>query len=93
MKSYLNKKFIVDDPNARIRKDDDLLAFVMENDRPKIIPRNTEIRVTDTRLLNDSVFVNADGFGWTAGNNLKNKLLNETLATFEPVVADIALKC
>ena len=56
MKSYLNKKFVVDDPDARVRKDDDLLAFVMENAKPKIIPRNTEISVTDTRLLNDSVF-------------------------------------
>ena len=75
MKSYLNKKFVIDDPDARIRKDDDLLAFKMENDKPQIIPRNTEINVTDTRLLNDSVFVNADGWGWTAGSNLKNKFL------------------
>lgn len=45
MKSYLNKKFVIDDPDARIRKDDDLLAFKMENDKPQIIPRNTEINV------------------------------------------------
>ena len=88
MKSYLNKKFVIDDPNARIRNDDDLLTFVMENDKPKIIPRNTEIQVTATRLLNDSQFVNAEGWGWTVGNNLKNKFLNETLATFEPVDDD-----
>lgn len=88
MKSYLNKKFVIDDPDARIRKDDDLLAFLMENDKPKIIPRNTEINVTDTRFLNEQVFVNADGWGWTAGNNLKNKFLNETLATFEPADDD-----
>lgn len=88
MKSYLNRKFVIDDPDARIRKDDDLLAFMKENDKPKIIPRNTEINVTDTLLLNDSVFVNADGWGWTAGNNLKNKFLNETLATFEPADDD-----
>jgi hypothetical protein len=84
MKSYLTKKFVIDDPDARIRKDDDLLAFVVENGRPKIIPRNTEINVTDTRILNDQLFVNADGWGWTAGKNLKNEFLNETLATFEP---------
>jgi len=88
MKSYLNKKFVVDDPDARVRRDDDLLAFVTENDQPKIIPRDTEISVSDTRLLNDSVFVIADNFGWTAGNNLKNKFLNETLATFEPADDD-----
>jgi hypothetical protein len=85
MKSYLNKKFVIDDPDARIRKDDDLLSFVTENGRPRTIPKGTEIKVSDTRLLNDSVFVNADGFGWTAGNNLRNKFLNETLATFPPL--------
>lgn len=84
MNSYLNKKFVIEDPDARVRKDDDLLAFVLENDKPKIIPRNTETNVSDVRLLNDQLFVNAVGWGWTAGNNLKNKFLNETLATFEP---------
>jgi hypothetical protein len=88
MNSYLNKKFVIEDPDARIRQDDDLLAFKLENDRPKLIPKNTEISVTDARLVNDQVFVNADGFGWTAGNNLKNKFLNETLATFEPANDD-----
>lgn len=84
MKSYLNKKFVIADPDARVRKDDDLLAFVMESSKPKLIPKGTEINVTDTKLLNDVVFVNADGFGWTSSKNLKNKFLNETLATFEP---------
>lgn len=88
MKSYLNKEFLIVDPDARIRKDDDLLAFVVENGKPKRIPKNTEINVTDARLLNDQVFVNADGWGWTAGNNLKNKFLNESLATFEPADDD-----
>jgi LAS superfamily LD-carboxypeptidase LdcB len=84
MKSYLNKKFVIEDPDARVREDDDLLAFVMENGKAKVIPKGTEINVTDTRLLNDAVFVNADGWGWTSSKNLKNKFLNETLATFEP---------
>jgi hypothetical protein len=88
MKSYLNKKFLNVDSDARIRKDDDLLSFVMEDGKPKRIPKNTEINVTDARLLNDQIFVNADGWGWTAGNNLKNKFLNETLATFEPTDDD-----
>lgn len=84
MKSYLNKKFIIEDPDARVREDGDLLAFVMENGKPKVIPSNTEISVTDTRISNDVVFVNAAGWGWTSSKNLKNKFLNETLATFEP---------
>lgn len=84
MKSYLNKKFVIEDPDARVRKDDDLLTFLLENGKPKVIPRNTEISISDVRLLNDQLFVNAINWGWTVGNNLKNKFLNETLATFEP---------
>lgn len=84
MQSYLNKTFVIDDPQARIRQDNDLLAFVMENGRPKLIPRGTEVRITDAKVFRDSVFVNAEGWGWTAASNLKNKFLNETVAVFEP---------
>ena len=35
MQSYLNKPFVIDDPQARLREGDDLLTFVMENE-----PRN-----------------------------------------------------
>ena len=88
MKSYLNKTFVIDDPQARIRTDDDLLSYVMENGKPKLIPIGTQIKVSDAKVLKDSVFVRADGFGWTAANNLKNDFLNETLATFEPTSND-----
>lgn len=90
MKSYIDKTFVVDDSQARIRKDDDLLDYIKdENGKPKLIPKGTEIHVTDTRVLKESsVFVNADGFGWTAANNLRNSFLNETLATFEPQDSD-----
>jgi D-alanyl-D-alanine carboxypeptidase len=88
MQSYLNKMFVIDDPQARVRLDQDLLSYVMENGKPKLIPRGTQINVTDAKLLKDSVFVRADGWGWTAGNNLKNFFLNETLATFAPVDND-----
>jgi D-alanyl-D-alanine carboxypeptidase len=84
MQSYLNKTFVIDDPQARIRPDNDLLTYVMEDGKPKVIPQGTAIRVTDTSLLKESVFVNAENWGWTAANNLKGKFLNETLATFEP---------
>src|SRR6476660_9313573 len=88
MKSYLNKTFVIDDPQARIRTDDDLLSYVMENGKPKLIPIGTQIKVSDAKVLKDSVFVRADGFGWTAANNLKNDFLNETLATFEQTSND-----
>src|SRR5438132_3090459 len=85
MQSYVNKTFIVDDPQARIRTDEDLLAYVMENGAPKLMPKGTEIKISDTRVLKESsVFVRADDWGWTAANNLRNRFLNETLATFEP---------
>ena len=85
MQSYLNKTFVIDDPDARVRQDDDLLSFVVEGGNPKRIPQGTEIRVTDAKALDEpSVFVKAENFGWTSAGNLKNKFLNETLATFEP---------
>jgi hypothetical protein len=84
MQSYLNKLFVIDDPQARLREGDDLMTFVMENNQPKLIPNGTEVRVTDARVLRDLVFVNAENFGWTAATNLKNKFLNETVGVFPP---------
>ena len=84
MQSYLNKTFVIDDPQARLRTGDDLLTWVMENGQPKLIPNGTEIRVIDARVLRDIVYVNAENFGWTAATNLKNKFLNETLGEFPP---------
>lgn len=85
MQSYLNKTFVIADPEARIRQDDDLLSYVMEGGKPRLIPQGTEIKVADTQVLKESsVFVRAETWGWTAANNLKNGFLNETLATFEP---------
>jgi len=84
MQSYLNKPFLIDDPQARLREGDDLLTFVVENGAPKLIPNGTEIRVTDARVMRDSVFVKAENFGWTAATNLKNDFLNETVGVFPP---------
>ena len=84
MQSYLNKPFLINDPQARLREGDDLMTFVMEGGQPKLIPNGTEIRVTDARVLRDSVFVNAENFGWTAATNLKNKFLNESVGVFPP---------
>ena len=84
MPSYLNKNFVIADPESRIRQDDDLLAYVIENGRPKIIPSSTSIEISDAKVFRESVFVNAVNWGWTAASNLKNKFLNETLATFPP---------
>lgn len=84
MQSYLNKPFVINDPQARLREGDDLMTFVMEDGRPKLIPNGAEIRVTDARVLRETVYVNAENFGWTAATNLKNKFLNETVGVFTP---------
>lgn len=84
MQSYLNKPFVISDSQARIRTGDDLLTYVMENDRPKLIPNGSEIRVTEARVLRETVYVNAENWGWTAATNLKNKFLNETVGVFAP---------
>src|SRR6185436_8855281 len=84
MQSYLNKPFFIADPEARIRTGEDLLSYVMENGKPKLIPNGTEIRVTDARVLRETVYVNAENWGWTAATNLRNKFLNETVGVFEP---------
>ncbi len=84
MQSYLNKSFVIGDPQARLREGDDLLTFMTENNQPKLIPNGTEVRIIDARVLRDLVFVNVENFGWTAATNLKNKFLNETVGVFPP---------
>ena len=84
MNSYLNKTFVIDDPKARVRKDEDLLSAVMVDGQPKLIPIGTQVKITDAKVFKDLVFVRVDGFGWTSKNNLKNKFLNETLRTIPP---------
>lgn len=85
MFSYMDKPFVIDDAQARIREDQDLLSYVLENGKPKLIPNGTPIRVTEAKVFKESVFVRAENWGWTAANNLKNNFLNETLAVFPPL--------
>ena len=84
MFSYIDKPFVVNDAQARIRQDEDLLSYVLEDGKPKLIPNGTTIKVTEAKVFKDAVFIRAENFGWTAANNLKNKFLNETLAEFPP---------
>jgi len=84
MKTYLTKTFLVDDPQARLRKPDDLLSYIMENGAPKLIPQGTQIQVSDVKLVNGRAFVLDNDWGWTAADNLKGDFLNETLEEFPP---------
>jgi hypothetical protein len=69
MKTYLTKTFLVDDPQARLRKPDDLLSYIMENGAPKLIPQGTQIQVSDVKLVNGRAFVLDNDWGWTAADN------------------------
>jgi hypothetical protein len=57
MFSYIDKPFLIDDPQARLREDQDLLSYVMENGAPKLIPNGTPIKVTEARIFKDTPFL------------------------------------
>lgn len=96
--SYKNKTFIVEDNDTRIRQND-LLTFakykagdVIPTDKQigdfKIIPKRTEVIVTDTKAdVNRTVFVFAQPAqpnvqipsGWTKAMNLEGSFLNELI--------------
>jgi hypothetical protein len=94
--SYLDKVFVVDDPDARLRRDDDLMAFVTDAaGKPVTIPKGAKIRVTDVRPAEAGsrtsiLFCRAtsadDGrsLGWTSTRNLVGKFTNETLGIVRP---------
>lgn len=87
-KSYENKTFIVEDPQARLRRPSDLLNFVVENDKIRVIPAGTSVRILDAQVFKDVVYVMAEGWGWTAATNLKGGFLNETISESAPAGND-----
>jgi len=94
--SYRSKTFIVTDPDARIRQDDDLMAFVLTTDGHfQVIPKGTQVRITDVKVAETGsrshiIFGragSADGsqiLGWTSTRNLDRKFTNETLGITGP---------
>jgi len=94
--SFKDKTFVVEDADARIRRDDDLIAFVLDaNGRVKTIPKGTSIRIAEVRTVetgsNSSiVFGRATSagtdevYGWTSTRNLSGKFMNETLRAVLP---------
>jgi hypothetical protein len=95
--SFLDKRFLVADPDARIRQGGDLMAFVTAPGGGfKTIPKGTQIRITEVRLAESGsanatlVFgraASADGgtdLGWTSTRNLDGKFMNETLGLVAP---------
>jgi hypothetical protein len=106
--SYKNKIFIVEDNDTRIRNND-LTTFakykagdVIPDDKQigdfKIIPRRTDVIITDTKVdANRNVFVFAQDAqarpeipsGWTKATNLEGSFLNELIG-FSPDGWDFA---
>lgn len=94
--SYRSKTFVVTDPDARVRRDDDLMAFVTgAGGGFKTIPKGTRIQVSDVRRVatgsqNALLFGHAlsadDGqpLGWTSTRNLERQFRNETLGALPP---------
>lgn len=103
--SYRAQSFLVVDPDARIRDPDDIWTYLVYGageDLPsgasegdyKLIPKGTEVRVSDVRIepAGSSVryFAHAtslDGatnFGWTSTTNFDGKFRNVTLGLIEP---------
>lgn len=94
--SFRDKTFVVVDPDARIRRDDDVIAFAPgDNGQFLTIPKGTEIRIVEVRVAetgsrSNIVFgraTSADSgkvFGWTSTRNLEGKFMNETIGLVPP---------
>jgi hypothetical protein len=93
--SYRGKSFTIADPDARIRKADDLMAFepapgggfraIANGKTVRIDAVSTVAAGTNATLI----FVHAvepsgEAIGWTSAGNLKGKFVNETLGRIEP---------
>jgi len=81
MKSYLNKTFLVQDPEARIRQSANLLKYVVYGPAdilppgktigdPKIIPQGTKIRVTNAKSIATKLTFVQTEFAENPGNPL-----------------------
>ncbi|OUL99991.1 M15 family metallopeptidase [Variovorax sp. JS1663] len=94
--SFKDKTFVVSDPDARLRRDDDLMAFALAaGGQVRTIPQGSQVRITEIRVVeagSQSIIVfgraaSADGIqalGWTSTRNLDGKFMNETIGIVRP---------
>ena len=97
--SYREKIFVVENSDARLRRADDLSAFVLRPDGAiKTIPPGSSIKIADVRTTPAgskavNIFVlarsadSATEFGWTSANNLAHRFMSETIGAIEPMPA------
>lgn len=94
--SYLDRSFLVVDADARIRRDDDLMAFARGPEGQFLtIAKGTtvairDVRVTEAGSQSTIVFGRAASvhssqvLGWTSTRNLAGKFMNETIGVLSP---------
>lgn len=95
-RSFRDKTFVVVDSDARIRRDDDVMAFVHTTGGGfQVISKGTkvkivEVKVAETGSRSSIVFGRAtsvDGtrvLGWTSTRNLEGNFMNETIGVVQP---------
>lgn len=94
--SFRDKTFDVVDSDARVRQDEDLMAFALTaGGRIQTIPNGTQVKIVEVKVAqvgsrSSIVFGRAtsvDGtrlFGWTSTRNLERKFMNETIGVVKP---------
>lgn len=94
--SFRDKVFVVINSDARIRRTNDLMSFLLDpGGHFQTIPIETKVKIVDIRLAevssrNSIIFghaTSADGtqdFGWTSTRNLDGKFIGETVGTIQP---------
>lgn len=93
-RSYLSNSFTVSDPDARLRRADNLMIFETSGGRIRTIPRGTVIRVDAIQRVyagakKVALFAHAVGaegkpLGWTSTKNFDGSFINETLDLIKP---------
>lgn len=94
--SFRDKIFVVADSDARIRRDNDLMLFLLDSGGNfKTIPIAAKVKIVGIRLAqigsrSSIIFghaMSADGvqdFGWTSTRNLEGKFMSETIGAIQP---------
>ena len=94
--SFKDKTFVVTDPDARVRHDDDMMAFALTaGGQFRTIPQGSEVKVLEIRIAQagsqrNLIFGRAAAVGhdevlsWTSTRNLDAKFMNETIGLVRP---------
>lgn len=95
-RSYLRNTFVVSDPDARLRRADNLMAFEKSGGEIKKISEGLVIRVDSVQrvrtgakkvaLFAHAIQENGEPIGWTSTKNLDGWFVNETLEVLKPAV-------